>query len=157
MAQRIAEMLDGTGLEIPFNTVTPELRDALIEKGIKIGKPEKGNAGAASREAYDAFRDNEAKFSLAGEPKPTFYSNAAKAVEGIRQEKATPEQWLAMITKAGGLKAGEDKWLGLSEWLKDKSFLSRNIIPRGRECNLPRKFWRTTNCFHFSFLFIFFP
>lgn len=49
---------------------------------------------------------------------PTFYSNAERAVEGIKQEKATPEQWLAMITKAGGLKAGEDKWLGLSEWLR---------------------------------------
>ena len=49
---------------------------------------------------------------------PTFYSNAEKSVEGIKQEKATAEQWLAMIQKAGGLKAGEDKWLGLSEWLK---------------------------------------
>lgn len=49
---------------------------------------------------------------------PVFYSNAERAVEGIRQEKASPEQWLAMIQKAGGLKAGEDKWMGLSEWLK---------------------------------------
>lgn len=37
-----------------------------------------------------------------------FYSNAERAVEGIKQEKATPEQWLKMIEKAGGLKAGED-------------------------------------------------
>ena len=46
-----------------------------------------------------------------------FYSNAKRAVEGIRQEKATPEQWLSMIQKAGGLKAAEDRWLGLSDWL----------------------------------------
>lgn len=52
---------------------------------------------------------------------PIFYSNAQRAVEGIRQEKATPEQWLKMIEKAGGLKAGEDKWTGLSEWLQDAS------------------------------------
>ena len=32
---------------------------------------------------------------------PMFYSNAANAVQGIRQEKATPEQWLKMIEKAG--------------------------------------------------------
>lgn len=49
----------------------------------------------------------------------TFYSNAEFAVRGIKQEKATPEQWLKMIEKNGGLKAGEDKWLGLSDWLKE--------------------------------------
>lgn len=49
-----------------------------------------------------------------------FYSNAEVAVRSIKQDKATPEQWLAMIQKNGGLKAGEDKWLGLSEWLAEK-------------------------------------
>ncbi|MBO5770420.1 MAG: hypothetical protein J6R23_04130, partial [Spirochaetales bacterium] len=52
--------------------------------------------------------------------KPIFISNAALAVQGIKQEKATPEQWLKMIEKAGGLKAGEDKWMGLSDWLKSQ-------------------------------------
>lgn len=51
---------------------------------------------------------------------PVFVSNALKAVEGIKQEKATPEQWLKMIEKNGGLKAGEDKWMGLSDWLKGR-------------------------------------
>lgn len=52
--------------------------------------------------------------------KDTFYSNAENAVRLIKQEKATPEQWLKMIEKNGGLKAGEDKWLGLSDWLKEQ-------------------------------------
>ena len=51
---------------------------------------------------------------------PVFYSNAEKAVEGISQNKATAEQWLAMIQKQGGLKAGEDKWLGLRDWLTER-------------------------------------
>ncbi len=51
-----------------------------------------------------------------GEP---FYSNAEYAVLNIRQEKATPQQWLAMIQKNGGLKSGEDKWIGLSDWLSN--------------------------------------
>ena len=63
---------------------------------------------------------NDIRFQIEQEPAPTFYSNAMKAVEGIKQEKATPDQWLAMIEKAGGLKAGEDKWLGLSDWLQDQ-------------------------------------
>ena len=39
------------------------------------------------------------------ESAPTFYSNAMNAVKSIKQEKATPEQWLKMVEKAGGLKA----------------------------------------------------
>lgn len=61
---------------------------------------------------------------------PTFYSNAEYAVRNIKQEKATPEQWLKMIEKAGGLKAGEDKWLGLSDWFKasDKKTLTKDEV-----------------------------
>ena len=60
-------------------------------------------------------------FSVANSNQEVFISNALRAVEGIRQDKATPEQWLKMIEKAGGLKAGEDKWLGLSDWLKSQN------------------------------------
>lgn len=62
---RIAEMLEGTGIEIPFNTVTPELRDALVEQGVKIGKPERGNAGEASKAAYEEWDDG-VRFSVGG-------------------------------------------------------------------------------------------
>ena len=65
------------------------------------------------------------------EPKLVFYSNAMNAVEGIKQEKATAEQWLAMLQKNGGLKAGEDKWIGLSDWLNDhkgKSLTKQEVM-----------------------------
>ena len=64
------------------------------------------------------------------ESAPAFYSNAERAVENVKQEKATPEQWLKMIEKNGGLKAGEDKWLGLSDWLKasDKKTLTKQEV-----------------------------
>lgn len=70
--------------------------------------------------SFRAVNDNQA----------IFVSNAAKAVEGIKQEKATPEQWLKMIEKNGGLKAGEDKWMGLSDWLKasDKKTLTKQEV-----------------------------
>lgn len=70
--------------------------------------------------------DSETQFSIDTD-KPIFLSNAAIAVMGIKQEKATPEQWLKMIEKNGGLKAGEDKWMGLSDWLKasDKKTLTK--------------------------------
>ena len=73
------------------------------------------------------MQEEGAKFSLR---EPIFYSNAEYAVRGIKQEKATPEQWLKMIEKNGGLKAGEDKWLGLSDWLKasDKKTLTKDEV-----------------------------
>lgn len=64
--------------------------------------------------------DSDVRFSISNANQQAFVSNAARAVEGIRQEKATPAQWLAMITKNGGLKAEEDKWMGLSDWLKEQ-------------------------------------
>lgn len=66
-------------------------------------------------------RSADIRFSVVNSNQAVFVSNAEKAVGGIRQEKATPEQWLKMIEKSGGLKAGEDKWLGLSEWLKSQT------------------------------------
>ena len=70
------------------------------------------------------------RFSTSNRNQAIFVSNAAKAVEGIKMEKATPEQWLKMIEKNGGLKAGEDKWMGLSDWLKasDKKTLTKDEV-----------------------------
>lgn len=71
------------------------------------------------------------RYRLGEDKKPTFYSNAERAVEGIKQNKATAEQWKAMLTKAGGIKAGEDKWMGLSEWLdenKGKSLTKDEVM-----------------------------
>ena len=48
--------------------------------------------------------DSDVRFR--GEEEPVFYSNAIRAVENIKQERATPEQWLKMIEKQGGMKAG---------------------------------------------------
>lgn len=47
-----------------------------------------------------------------------FYSNAENTVLKIQQSKATAEQWLAAIQKRGGIKRGEDQWLGLTDWLQ---------------------------------------
>lgn len=66
-----------------------------------------------------------------------FYSNAEKAVRNISQDKATPAQWLAMLTKAGGIKSGEDRWLGLSDWLRSSQVrtLTRDDLLRYIDAN----------------------
>lgn len=74
----------------------------------------------AYKKAFEAAKPKDPQIRMSRENDEIFYSNARKAVEDIKQEKATPEQWLNMIQKNGGLKAGEDKWMGLSEWLKNQ-------------------------------------
>ena len=74
----------------------------------------------------------EVRFMLApDQQQPIFISNAMRALDKIKQDKATPEQWLKMLEKLGGIKAGEDRWTGLSQWLKEsqeKSLSKMDII-----------------------------
>ncbi len=74
------------------------------------------------------------RFRVANHNQAIFVSNARQAVENIRQDRATPEQWLAMLQNSGGIKAGEDRWLGLSDWLKNYSpSVSRSDIGKVAE------------------------
>ena len=73
------------------------------------------------REIAELEQRNEASVVEGNVSTEIFISNAEKAVQGIKQDKATPQQWLAMIQKGGGIKAGEDKWLGLSQWLQGQT------------------------------------
>lgn len=93
-------------LGIKFTTAE-EVADMVLRDMLNGVDPrEKGSEGGAHRQEV-----------LKGD---IFVSNARKAVEGIKQDKATGDQWLAMIQKQGGLKAAEDKWLGLSDWLNER-------------------------------------
>lgn len=49
-----------------------------------------------------------------------FYSNAVRAVENAKMEKASPEQWAALLTpgRTPGIKAEEIEWTGILDWLK---------------------------------------
>ena len=70
---------------------------------------------------YANGKANKMQFHIATESTAPFYSNAKKAVLDIKQDKATPQQWVAMLKKNGGLKAGEDAWLGLESWLSGQN------------------------------------
>ena len=48
---------------------------------------------------------------------PVFYSNAEIAIDRIKQDKATPEQWKAMLLN-NGAKPEEIQWLGLEQFFE---------------------------------------
>jgi GGDEF domain-containing protein len=77
-----------------------------------------GNSGA-----FDAS-NSDIRFQREKTQDP-FYSPLLKAVEGLKQEKGTGEQFFAMITKAPGVKEAEWKWLGLDDFLKDKKNVTK--------------------------------
>lgn len=54
--------------------------------------------------------DSDVRFR--GEEEPVFYSNAMRAVENSKQERATPEQWVKMIEKNGGYRKSSPSRLG---------------------------------------------
>ena len=102
---------------VTFDIVSPDLLPFLVDRGVKILPPKKA-AGSAAMDAYNDWRGESLRFRKANENQAIFISNAENALGKIKMDKATPEQWVKMLEKEGGLKAGEDKWLGLSEWLK---------------------------------------
>jgi hypothetical protein len=49
---------------------------------------------------------------------PIFYSELERAVENSSQAKASPQQWLATLSKTPGVKKEEIEWTELPEWLE---------------------------------------
>lgn len=101
---------------VTFDIVPPGLLPILSARGVEILPPKKA-AGKTAMDAYNDWKNQNILFRKSNENQDIFISNAESALSKIKMEKATPEQWKKMLEKEGGLKAGEDKWLGLSEWL----------------------------------------
>ena len=127
--ERPLQLSDFVAAVVP-NDMPMDVYGRLKDANIEIFEYDK-NVESSRQEALLEATDNpEIRFSKREDNSQIFYSNAQYAVQSIKQEKATPEQWLKMIEKAGGLKAGEDKWLGLSDWLKasDKKTLTKDEV-----------------------------
>lgn len=116
------------GAVVPDNT-SADVVQSLNDAGIPVWTYAASDENARMNAIKSVANSSDDIFFSIG-PAPVFVSNAKIAVLGIKQEKATPEQWLKMIEKNGGLKAGEDKWIGLSDWLKasDKKTLTKQEV-----------------------------
>jgi hypothetical protein len=115
------DAVDNTAVPMPFGDGS--MAEDILREGAFANSPELYVVSSRPNGSQTLFK-------TANNNQAIFVSNAAKAVEGIKMEKATPEQWLKMLEKNGGLKAGEDKWMGLSDWLKasDKKTLTKQEV-----------------------------
>jgi hypothetical protein len=96
VAENIAKMVEGTGIEIPENVVQPKLRAELEKLGVKIGAPEKGvnkteqieQALQAGLEVQNTIRlrggDNEGNLPKKGTPEAIEYNR--KEIERIQKK-----------------------------------------------------------------------
>lgn len=87
---------------------------------LAAGKPLQGGTAAPPEGGlFDEVARNQQEL-FQRDLAPMFRSAVAEAISGAKQEKASPEQWLATIKNTLGVKAEEMKWLGLAEWLKEQ-------------------------------------
>ena len=73
---------------------------------------------------------NGARYSLSksqGEYAPTFYSQMAKVVDGVKQEKLGASSVVNML-RGKGVKAEEIKWSGIEEWLEGKRSVTKTEL-----------------------------
>lgn len=126
--ERPVHLGEFVGAVVP-NNIPSDVEAQLLNAGVNVYKYNPQEEGSRREAMLEAVDSEDIRFRSA-EPAPVFYSNAEYAVKAVKQEKATPEQWLKMIEKNGGLKAGENKWLGLSDWLKasDKKTLTKQEV-----------------------------
>ena len=120
VAKMIAKLLEGLDIEVPFNVVTPSLRDELVKQGVKIGAPEKGNAGKAAIPAYEEWlksqgeKKEQPRFSLPGDD--------ARSNETSQEEKLV-ERKKSLLSKAKGWLTNEN-----IDWAEGKDL--QEIIQR---------------------------
>ena len=117
VAKNIKKMLGNTGIEIPYNVVSPSLRRSLEKIGVPIGE---------GRGIRNLPKKSEVKYSDRGYA-PTFYSQMGKVVEGMKQDKFGASSVIPML-RGRGVKAEEIRWSGISTWLEGKKSVTKQEL-----------------------------
>ncbi len=71
-----------------------------------------------------------ARFSMAPQGEPVFYSALQRAVENMKMTKAPAQQWINTIKNQQGVKQEEIDWTGLNDWLskQDRPVTKQEIV-----------------------------
>lgn len=63
---------------------------------------------------------NEPSFRVVNNNQQVFISNSLASLVKIPMKSGNAQAWINKIQQAGGLKKEEDKWMGLTDWLKEQ-------------------------------------
>ena len=122
---------------IIFAEQVDDTTNQTIEKSYYVTNPNQVKSATLNNGEF-SLGNSDIRFHLADQPsspmstkQPIFISNALLALGRISQQKATPQQWLGMLKNSNGIKPGEDRWTGLSEWLlgnAEKSLTKQQVL-----------------------------
>ncbi|MGN1154792.1 MAG: hypothetical protein ACI4TK_01300 [Agathobacter sp.] len=65
-------------------------------------------------------QDSGIAFRIVNDNQQVFVSNALASLDKIQMKSGNAQAWINKIQQAGGLKKEEDKWIGLTDWLKEQ-------------------------------------
>ena len=92
------------------------------QHGVKLSAKDK-KLGAADKAKLADLRKG-MKMSMPKVPAPTFYSQMAKVVDGLKQEKHGAASVVSTLRNKG-VKAEEIKWSGIEAWLEGKKSVTK--------------------------------
>ena len=118
VAQGIKEMLGDTGIEIPYNVVSPKLRRSLENLGVPIGE---------GRGIRNLPAKSEVKYSDRDSYAPVFYSHMGKTIDEIKIAKMGAGGVVPYL-KGRGVKDEEIKWSGIEAFLEGKKSVTKEEL-----------------------------
>ena len=99
------------------------------QRGIKLGAKDKKLNAAEKAKLADLRAKDKSMYRMPPKaaPAPVFYSQMAKVVEGVKQEKIGAASVVSML-KGKGVKNEEIKWSGIETWLEGRKSVTKQEL-----------------------------
>lgn len=96
------------------------LTDSEVDELVRQAGREPQLREGKTEETRDVRENNEPNFRVVNDNQQVFISNALASLDKIPMKSGNAQAWINKIQQAGGLKKEEDKWMGLTDWLKEQ-------------------------------------
>lgn len=96
------------------------LTDSEVDELVRQAGREPQLREGKTEETRDVRENNEPSFRVVNDNQQVFISNALASLDKIPMKSGNAQAWINKIQQAGGLKKEEDKWMGLTDWLKEQ-------------------------------------
>lgn len=96
------------------------LTDSEVDELVRQAGREPQLREGKTEEPRDVRENNEPSFRVVNNNQQVFVSNALASLDKIPMKSGNAQAWINKIQQAGGLKKEEDKWMGLTDWLKEQ-------------------------------------
>lgn len=96
------------------------LTDSEVDELVRQAGREPQLREGKTEETRDVRENNEPSFRVVNDNQQVFISNALASLDNIPMKSGNAQAWINKIQQAGGLKKEEDKWMGLTDWLKEQ-------------------------------------